>query len=53
MKLLLLLRELFPTLLLFRDGQVAAQKIGALPKTQLYQWVESVLEEEAPRQALS
>ena len=42
-----------PTLLLFRDGQVAAQKIGALPKTQLYQWVESVLEEEAPRQALS
>lgn len=32
-----------PTLLLFKGGQVAATKIGALPKTQLKQWVESVL----------
>ena len=32
-----------PTLMLFKDGQVAATKIGALPKNALYQWVESVL----------
>ena len=32
-----------PTLMLFKDGQVAATKIGTLPKTALYQWVESVL----------
>lgn len=32
-----------PTLMLFKGGQVAATKIGALPKGQLYQWVESNL----------
>src|SRR3954464_14885335 len=32
-----------PTLMLFKDGKVAATKIGALPKGALYQWVESVL----------
>jgi thioredoxin 1 len=32
-----------PTLILFKDGQVAATKIGALPKTKLYDWVESVI----------
>src|ERR1700704_7100113 len=32
-----------PTLILFKGGQVAATKIGALPKSQLYSWVESVL----------
>ncbi len=32
-----------PTLMLFRDGQVAATKVGAVPKNQLQQWVESVL----------
>lgn len=32
-----------PTLILFKDGQVAATKIGALPKSKLYEWVESVL----------
>jgi thioredoxin 1 len=32
-----------PTLMLFKDGQVAATKIGALPKGALYQWVESNL----------
>ena len=32
-----------PTLILFKDGQVAATKIGALPKNALHQWVESVL----------
>ena len=32
-----------PTLMLFKGGQVAATKIGALPKNALIQWVESVL----------
>ena len=32
-----------PTLMLFKNGQVAATKVGALPKTQLFTWVESVL----------
>jgi thioredoxin 1 len=32
-----------PTMMLFKDGQVAATKIGALPKSKLYEWVESVL----------
>ena len=32
-----------PTLILFKDGQVAATKIGALPKSKLVEWVESVL----------
>jgi thioredoxin 1 len=32
-----------PTLMLFKDGKVAATKIGALPKGALLQWVESVL----------
>ncbi|HYC03273.1 MAG TPA: thioredoxin TrxA [Azospirillaceae bacterium] len=29
-----------PTLMVFKDGQVAATKIGALPKQALKQWVE-------------
>ena len=32
-----------PTMILFKGGQVAATKIGALPKGKLYEWVESVL----------
>ncbi len=32
-----------PTLMLFRDGQVASMKVGSLPRSQLYEWVESVL----------
>ena len=32
-----------PTMILFRGGQVAATKIGALPKSKLYEWVESIL----------
>ena len=32
-----------PTLILFKGGQVAATKIGMLPKTKLYEWVKSVL----------
>ena len=32
-----------PTVILFKGGQVAATKIGALQKSALYNWVESVL----------
>ena len=32
-----------PTMILFKGGQVAATKIGALPKSKLYEWVESSL----------
>ncbi len=32
-----------PTLMLFIDGQVAATKVGALPKGQLQEWVEGYL----------
>lgn len=32
-----------PTLILFKNGQVAATKIGQLPKSKLLEWVESVL----------
>jgi thioredoxin 1 len=32
-----------PTTILFKNGKVAATKVGALPKTKLYEWVESVL----------
>ncbi|NJM35328.1 MAG: thioredoxin [Rhodomicrobium sp.] len=28
-----------PTLLIFKDGQVAAQKVGAQPKNQLKAWI--------------
>jgi thioredoxin 1 len=30
-------------MILFKDGQVAATKIGALPKSKLKEWVESVI----------
>jgi thioredoxin 1 len=32
-----------PTLMIFKNGQVAATKVGALPKSKLYEWVESVV----------
>jgi len=32
-----------PTMILFKGGQVAASKIGALPRSKLYQSVDSVL----------
>jgi thioredoxin 1 len=32
-----------PTLMLFKGGQVAAMKVGSLPKSKLYEWVQSVL----------
>lgn len=30
-----------PTLLIFQDGQVVAQKVGALPKSQILDWIKS------------
>ena len=32
-----------PTLILFKGGEVAATKIGTVPKSQLVQWIEEVL----------
>lgn len=32
-----------PTLMLFKNGEVAATKIGALPKNKLMEWVKSEL----------
>ena len=32
-----------PTLILFKNGEVAAMKVGALPKSKLYEWVQSEL----------
>ena len=33
-----------PTLMLFKNGEVAAMKVGALPKSQLVEWVESQID---------
>mgnify|MGYP001303579093 CR=1 FL=1 len=30
-----------PTLMLFKDGEVAATKVGALPKGKLLEWIQS------------
>ena len=35
--------RVIPTLLLFKDGQVASMKGGSLPKSQIYDWVNSVI----------
>jgi thioredoxin 1 len=32
-----------PTMILFKGGKAAATKIGALPKSKLYEWIDSVL----------
>ena len=32
-----------PLMLLFKDGKVVAQKVGAAPRSQLQQWLESQL----------
>ena len=36
-----------PTLMLFKDGQVAATKVGALHKGKLVAWLEAVLDDTA------
>ena len=32
-----------PTLILFKNGQVAATKVGSLPKSKLFEWVRQAL----------
>ena len=32
-----------PTLMLFKNGQVAATKVGSMPKQKLHEWVNSVI----------
>jgi len=32
-----------PTLILFRDGQVASTKVGTVPKSALAEWINSVI----------
>jgi len=32
-----------PTLMIFKDGQVAATKIGALPKQKIKEWIDSTI----------
>jgi len=32
-----------PTMMIFKDGQVAATKVGALPKGKIVEWIESAL----------
>ena len=32
-----------PTLMLFKDGEVAATKVGALPKGKLVEWIQSAV----------
>ena len=32
-----------PTLILFKDGEVASTKVGALPKSKLKDWIDSVI----------
>ena len=31
-----------PTLILFKDGEIAGTKVGALPKSKLVEWIDSV-----------
>ncbi len=36
-----------PTMVLFRDGKPVAQKVGAAPRSQIQQWLESEIEASA------
>lgn len=29
-----------PTMMLFKDGEVSAMKVGAMPKSKIFEWVE-------------
>ena len=35
--------------MLFKNGEVAATKVGAMPKTKLYEWVEESLRDARAR----
>jgi len=39
-----------PTMLLFRNGEAVAQKVGAAPRSQIQQWLEGELAGSANRQ---
>jgi thioredoxin 1 len=32
-----------PTLMLFKDGEVASMKVGALPKTKIQEWIDATI----------
>ena len=32
-----------PTMMVFKSGEVAAMKVGALPKSKLYEWVDQAI----------
>lgn len=32
-----------PTLIIFKDGKPIATKVGSIPKSSLYEWVESII----------
>ncbi len=32
-----------PTLMIFKDGQVAATKVGALPKSKILEWIQGAI----------
>ncbi|MBI4185096.1 MAG: thioredoxin [Proteobacteria bacterium] len=32
-----------PTLMIFKDGQVTATRVGAMPKSQLLEWIEGAI----------
>jgi thioredoxin 1 len=38
-------------MMIFSQGQVAATKVGALPKSKIKEWIESSIPESAARQA--
>ena len=37
-----------PTLMLFKDGQVQATKVGAMPKSKILEWIHASLQMNAP-----
>lgn len=42
-----------PTLMIFSGGQVAATKVGALPKSKIKEWIESSIQSSASSSAVS
>ena len=40
-----------PTLMIFQHGQVAATKVGALPKTKIKEWIEASVSYQAAGEA--
>ena len=42
-----------PTLMIFSQGQVAATKVGALPKSKIREWIESSIQDQGMDRKLS